>query len=160
MPHCPANFSDYFKSFEPGYPFGQPYETLTGWAIQNGFDARTTAGATNILIKGFLSLAKIVPDAIQDGLPSSFIYSFKVIASRALSLAIIGFDVSLEFGALHDGLVESAEIEATYENTLQMLDGSAAIYDEVVCRCKEDYTLRGQGCDGRDNNCDQIIDDW
>ena len=73
MPHYPTNFSDYFKSFEPGYPFGQPYETLTGWAIQNGFDARTTAGATNILIKGFLLLAKVVLDAIQDRLPSSFI---------------------------------------------------------------------------------------
>ena len=61
---------------------------------------------------------------------------------------------------MHDGIVNSAEIEALYENSRQMLDGSAAIYDEVVCRCAESYTLRGQGCDGKDNNCDQSIDDW
>ena len=78
----------------------------------------------------------------------------------AIDSAILVVETMLEMWSMHDGIVNSAEIEALYENSRQMLDGSAAIYDEVVCRCAESYTLRGQGCDGKDNNCDQSIDDW
>jgi hypothetical protein len=60
---------------------------------------------------------------------------------------------------LHDGLIDAAEIEAIYENTRQMLDGSASIYDEVVCRCSE-TPRRGAGCDSIDNDCDQVVDEW
>jgi hypothetical protein len=60
---------------------------------------------------------------------------------------------------LHDGLIDAAEIEAIYENTRQMLDGSASIYDEVVCRCSE-KPRRGAGCDSIDNDCDQAVDEW
>lgn len=49
-------------------------------------------------------------------------------------------------------------MEAAYENTRQLLDGSAATYDQVVCRCVEG-SRRRQGCDSRDNDCDQVVDD-
>lgn len=37
-----------------------------------------------------------------------------------------------------------AEIEALYENTRQLLNASAAIYDEVACRCIPDLETRPQ----------------
>jgi hypothetical protein len=39
-----------------------------------------------------------------------------------------------------------------------LLDGSASIYDEVVCRCTKE-PRRGQGCDSIDNNCDKTVDE-
>jgi hypothetical protein len=42
--------------------------------------------------------------------------------------------------------------------SLQLLDGSASIYDEVVCRCTKE-PRRGQGCDSIDNDCDKSVDE-
>jgi hypothetical protein len=82
----------------------------------------------------------------------------------------------------------AAEIEALYENNKQLLRASAAIYDEVVCRCVDDFSrprsksqllslprlekqsihltlpicicaTEGYGCDSIDNNCDDVVDD-
>jgi hypothetical protein len=41
-----------------------------------------------------------------------------------------------------------------------LLNGSASIYDEVVCRCvNPDEPRRGQGCDSIDNDCDKTVDE-
>jgi hypothetical protein len=74
-----------------------------------------------------------------------------------LKTAKLAFGTILEQADLHEGLIDAAEIEAIYDNTRQLLDGSAAIYDEVVCRCVEE-PLRGYGCDSADNNCNQFVD--
>lgn len=160
MPFCPEALEPHFRSFSPGYPSGSPYEELVP-NPGNGLDNRTSTQLvdTYTSIKSALGLARLPLKVLSDGLPASWPYVFKVIPVVALDSAILVMETMLEFWALHDGLVNSAEIEATFENSRQMLDGSAAIYDEVVCRCSESYTLRGQGCDGKDNNCDQIVDD-
>jgi len=55
-----------------------------------------------------------------------------------------------------------AEIEAFYENTRQLLDGEAAVFDAVRCRPSLDLAKpkSGQGCDGIDNDCDRLVDQW
>ncbi|EJK59259.1 hypothetical protein THAOC_20547, partial [Thalassiosira oceanica] len=160
LPFCPEVFEPHFRSFSPGYPSGSPYEQLVP-NPGNGFDNRTSTQLVDTFtkIKIPLELASIALEALSDGLPASWPYFFKVIPVLAIDSTVLVMETMLEFWALHNGLVNSAEIEATYENSRQMLDGSSAIYDEVVCRCSESYTLRGQGCDGKDNNCDQIVDD-
>ena len=72
------------------------------------------------------------------------------------------FETVLAQADYQDGLIDAAEIEAWYENTRQLYKSSAAIYDEVVCRCAEDIDTRprrGYGCDSIDNDCDNDIDE-
>jgi hypothetical protein len=60
-----------------------------------------------------------------------------------------------------DGLVQGAEIEASYEHTRNLLHKQCAIYDEALCRCSESLDLDGYGlgCDGKDSNCNDVIDE-
>jgi hypothetical protein len=57
---------------------------------------------------------------------------------------VLAFEIVLEQADYHDALIDGAEIEALYENTHQMLNASADIYDEVVCRCIDDLESRPQ----------------
>jgi len=57
-----------------------------------------------------------------------------------------------------DGLVDGAEIEAAYEHSVNLLQKQCATFDQVVCRCvNEDRLGHGHGCDGKDSNCNDII---
>jgi hypothetical protein len=60
-----------------------------------------------------------------------------------------------------DGLVQGAEIEASYEHTRNLLHKHCAIYDEALCRCSESLneSAYGLGCDGKDSDCDDEIDE-
>jgi hypothetical protein len=60
-----------------------------------------------------------------------------------------------------DGLVQGAEIEASYEHTRNLLHKQCAIYDEALCRCSEslNFGAYGLGCDGKDSDCDDEIDE-
>jgi hypothetical protein len=52
--------------------------------------------------------------------------------------------------------------EANYENSRQLLDGSAAVFDAVRCRISPIDTEGpkwGHGCDSVDNNCDRFVDE-
>jgi hypothetical protein len=57
-----------------------------------------------------------------------------------------------------DGLVDGAEVEASYEHTKNLIDKQCAIFDQAVCRCAEQLG-RGSGCDGVDSNCNNFIDE-
>jgi hypothetical protein len=53
--------------------------------------------------------------------------------------------------------------EAIYENSRQLLDGSAVIYDAVRCRLSplpSEGPKWGHGCDSVDNDCDRLVDTW
>lgn len=65
-----------------------------------------------------------------------------VVANLIPKIIVQSFDIVLAQADYHDGLVQGAEIEALYENTRQLLNASAAIYDEVVCRCVPDFQDR------------------
>jgi hypothetical protein len=57
-----------------------------------------------------------------------------------------------------DGLVDGAEVEASYEHTKNLIDKQCAIFDQAVCRCAIQLG-RGSGCDGVDSNCNNFIDE-
>ena len=60
-----------------------------------------------------------------------------------------------------DGGVQGAEIEASYEHTRNLLHKQCAIFDEARCRCSDslDKDAYGLGCDGKDSDCDDEIDE-
>jgi hypothetical protein len=57
-----------------------------------------------------------------------------------------------------DGLVDGAEVEASYEHSKNLIDKQCAIFDQAVCRCATQLG-RGSGCDGVDSNCNNLIDE-
>ncbi|EJK65829.1 hypothetical protein THAOC_13274 [Thalassiosira oceanica] len=57
-----------------------------------------------------------------------------------------------------DQLVDSAEIEAAYEHSRNLLHKQCAIYDQVTKRCSVNLGIRS-GCDGMDNDNDDLIDE-
>jgi hypothetical protein len=71
-------------------------------------------------------------------------YVLFVFAVLIPEVIVLAFEIVLEQADYHDALIDGAEIEALYENTRQMLNASAAIYDEVVCRCIDDLESRPQ----------------
>ena len=91
-------------------------------------------------------------------LPKDWPYAFRVILRAIPAIIDLSFATVLRTAWYQNSRVNGAELEAAYENTRQLLDGSAAIYDQTVCRCVEG-SRRRQGCDSRDNDCDQIVDD-
>lgn len=171
LPTCPASIEDQFKTFPPDYPpTGDFYESTAIKSItkgrgipiiENGLTERTTADIVGLVlfIKGFVDSAVGVTEILKDTLPDDVLYVWKVIPWGIAATLQVAVDTILAQADLHDGLVDAAEVEATYENTRQLLDGSAAIYDEVVCRCVENL-LRGHGCDSVDNDCDNSVDEW
>lgn len=95
---------------------------------------------------------------IDLSLPADWPYAFRVILRAIPAIIDLSFSTVLRTAWYQNSRVNGAELEAAYENTRQLLDGSAATYDQVVCRCAEGNKRR-QGCDSRDNDCNQIVDD-
>jgi hypothetical protein len=188
-PFCPTAIAGQFKDFGPAYPTSENeiYTTLIA-SIKETFMCnhlpvdgvttyydRTSADAYGIvaILKAVFQSILVPAEIIKDSLPDDWLYSWKVAPYVALTVIINALDTVLNQADYHDSLIDGAEIEAIYENTRQLLDGSAAIYDEVVCRCVKNMTTisttnltitspvrRGMGCNGQDDNCDQSIDDW
>jgi hypothetical protein len=188
-PFCPTAIAGQFADFGPAYPTSENeiYSVLIASiegtfmcnhpakdGVTTYFD-RTSADAYGIvaILKAVFQSMLVPAEIIKDSLPDEWYYSWKVAPYVALSIVINSLDTVLNQADYHDSLIDGAEIEAIYENTRQLLDGSAAIYDEVVCRCVENMTTvsdtdltitspvrRGMGCNGQDDNCDQSIDDW
>jgi hypothetical protein len=81
--------------------------------------------------------------AVAQGVAQALVQSFVVLKERA---------------DFQDALVDGAEIEAAYEHTGNLLHKQCATFDQAVCRCVEDAKA-GQGCDGLDSNCNDLVDD-
>jgi hypothetical protein len=128
-PVCPLE--GYFDSFAPDYP--NP-ETQSSYALAVAsiedlylcsaddlidYTDRTSADAVGItlIVKIALESLQIALEVFKDSLPHWEIYIFKILPFIANAIAIGVVDTILEQTALHDGLVDGAEMEAIYENS-------------------------------------------
>ena len=151
LPECPAELAPYYQDFGPDYPdadalFGYATATAviraTGW-IPCPKD-RTVADASGIvmLLKNIFQIIQITLEQLRDMFPKDLPYVAFAIIAGIPPILVQAMDIMLDSAGMHDGLITGAEIEASYENTKQLLAGSAAIYDEVVCRCVDDVPRR------------------
>ncbi|KAL3913879.1 MAG: hypothetical protein SGILL_006319, partial [Bacillariaceae sp.] len=173
-PVCPERISGYFASFDPAYPdLGANFQYAVATAAirplylcpigDTTYDTtdRTSADfvGLTLVVNSVLKGVVIIAEVLKDSLPHWEVYIFKIFPYMIAAGVQFLVEKAYDLAGYHDGLVDGAEVEAIYENTLQLLDGSAAIYDEVVCRCVEQKDLRGQGCDSIDNDCDDSVDE-
>lgn len=122
----------YFESFTPDYPNPTKYEDY-GNAVRSiedlylcsdddgiNYTDRTSADAVGITLIVKIALQSLqisVNELLKDSLPHWFVYYFKVVPYIANGITINSVDTIYEQAALHDGLVDGAEMEAIYENS-------------------------------------------
>jgi hypothetical protein len=123
------------------------------------------------------SIAEIVSETISDAIPDDIEIPLicqdlpnplKITAEWgpefAIKLAGFALDQIKRAADFQDGLVDGAEVEAAYEHSRNLLEKSCAVYDASVCRCQvgdddDPAGTYGQGCDGLDSDCDDVIDE-
>lgn len=93
-------------------------------------------------------------------MPNPFKIACHVILTILQETALV-FETLLAIADTQDAVTDGAEIEAGYENTKNLLQKQCAIYDQAVCRCVKDEHLEsyGIGCDGKDSNCNDFVDE-
>jgi hypothetical protein len=130
-PVCPVAFEGFFDSFAPDYPNTTKYpsygvavasiEDLFLCSADDGIDYtdRTSADAVGItlIVKIALQSLQIAFEILKDSLPHWVLYIWKIIPYIANGITINIVDTILEQTALHDGLVDGAEMEGIYENS-------------------------------------------
>jgi hypothetical protein len=167
LPVCPALYAKMFDDFGPGYPTDEAGYVVATASIKSLFIPcpldRTSADAVGFILflRSIFQYVVIATGQLKDALPNDFPYIPFVLLNFIPKIIVQSFDIVLKQASYHDGLIQAAEIEALYENNKQLLRASAAIYDEVVCRCVDDFSRprKGYGCDSIDNNCDDVVDD-
>lgn len=92
-------------------------------------------------------LAAIPAQALCDADPTGVSCAGVAVLNMAVWIA----EQDLIFCDLQDGNVDSAEIEATYENVL-------SIFNSLICVAAQG-PRKIHGCNGEDDNCNQIIDE-
>lgn len=154
--------------FDPvGYPSGSSYETLV--ATLDGFGLLSDASgdgeladercdpngeATSQIVAHTLTAAAIAAQTLCDtvtvalGAASN---NVQCVAAGIANAAAFAADVVIDQCDFQDGAVDSAEIEALYENTVQLL---------AAVTCKQPRNSgRGMGCNGLDTDCDGTVDE-
>jgi hypothetical protein len=153
LPTCPFELAPQFQDFGPGYPeytegmFGYSAATATLRPLFIPCEAdRTSADAVGVILflKPIFVAIQIALEALRDSFPQDWIYTIFVFTALIPAVIVLALEIVLEQADFHDALIQGAEIEALFENTRQMLNASAAIYDEVVCRCIDDLESRPQ----------------
>ena len=109
-----------------------------------------------------------IPEAVDLGFIGSYpnpVFYICHAVEIALILVFAVLDGLMAVVDFHDATVDSAEIEATFENVNLLMDFSCsaeqtlAIIEEATACKKATSNLEGYGCDGIDNNCDKVIDE-
>jgi len=128
-------------SYSPDYPSGGNYDTfiatLPGLGLldngkTNRTDANGVAGAW-IAIET-LRVAAIVAQGVCDAAPSGdIVFTNTVLCppSAVAWAAVQATQIVLDQTGFQDGLIDSAEIEAAYENTKTLLGNSVDVYNEL-----------------------------
>jgi hypothetical protein len=126
-PVCP--WGGYFDSFAPDYPTNYTDYRNAVASIEDLFlcsadgvidyTDRTSADAVGItlIVKIALQSLQIANEILKDSLPHWFLYYWKIIPYLANAITINIIETILEQTALHDGLVDGAEVEGIYENS-------------------------------------------
>jgi hypothetical protein len=175
---------DPFEEFIPGYGGTVLYTVATDevsdiyddkYGVWNGCPRdRTSADAVGELVVDLIteSALLLALDLVCEAMPDDIDFGFaaavvdfpnagKVIcvAAKAIAeLVVLPLITLQERADFQDALVDGAEIEAAYEHTGNLLHKQCAIFDQAVCRCVEEPKT-GQGCDGVDSNCNDLVDD-
>jgi hypothetical protein len=153
VPTCPAGLAPQFQDFGPDYPLYA--DSQIGYSAATATlrplfipceDDRTAADAVGVILflKPIFVAIQIALEALRDSFPQDWIYTIFVFTALIPAVIVLALEIVLEQADYHDGLLQGAEIEALYENTRQLLNATAAIYDEVVCRCIDDLESRPQ----------------
>lgn len=173
---------DPYGDFSPAYGGGPPYEAALIGLVRplqwtGAFEDRTSAEGYAVVLIALQAakLAVITADQICDGVddeinicllvvalevpnPFKIACSIAVAVLATTELTLSAFKEAMDF---QDGIVQGAEIEASYEHSRKLLHMQCALYDETRCRCSESLAEDGYGlgCDGLDSDCDDEIDE-
>ena len=154
-------------SFPPPYPTGGTYSAFT--ATLSGLGALSDSNGDGLLndercsanheagIQLALAIEKVAAATAQalcdslvvilgEGTNAPF-----CIAAGVANLALAATEIAESQCSLQDALVDSAEVEAAFENTRILVDA-------LTCS-QVDAPRRGHGCDGADENCDLVADE-
>lgn len=177
-----------YEEWIPAYGGNSPYRDATASINGNYWNGcerdRTDADPVGELLVETVIYALLVLttdgicDAIEDDFEIPVVCQdlpnpFKVgceIAKAVTKGILLGLETAAAQIEFQDGLVDGAEVEAAYEHTKNLLDKQCAIFDQSVCRCIEESDTvnavtvdlglrRGSGCDGKDSNCNNLIDE-
>ncbi len=155
--------------FPPAYPDGVAYDIFTLTLDDTGLLTDTDGdgelnnercianGGAQMLIA--LAATKVAAELADAGCQLIVVVageggSVNVVAcASALVLReiVAGVEIAISQCTFQDGQVDSAEIEAAYEN-------SVIIVDAVTCRVAQAQRM-GHGCNGLDDDCDKMIDE-
>lgn len=125
---------EFLEPFDPDYPTGGAYEDMRALIVGPGrpTDNTTRCSADLEAVQQFavsadqaaVAVLQLVCDSAAPG--SETAACFPVTAGN-LALAILEFEAAA--CALQDGAIDSAEIEAGYENTVKLIDLNTRLYE-------------------------------
>jgi len=145
LPQCPSDISEQFLDYGPAYPTREGgYEAATA-SIRELFipcpNDRTNADAVGaiLFLRPIFDGIRIALEQLRDMFPEDWPYVGFVIAAAVPRVIVLSLDIVLDQVVYHNGQIQGAKIQAIYQNTCQLLNSTAAIYDKVACHCVTDF---------------------
>lgn len=142
MQSSTASGTLYRMGFPPDYPSGSTYDLYQGDILafnllNNGRQERANTDAVAGFKIAYFALlqATNAAQSICDSTPSIDVFPGNLIACPPAGILAILRDMTwgfLDEVDFHEGNIDSAEIEAGYENSLKVLNNTAVIYDDLV----------------------------
>jgi hypothetical protein len=129
---------DFLEPFPPDYPTGGVYTGVRDAIIGGGPGDNTTRcsadlEAGELLAVGVAQAAQAVAQLVCDAAtPGSEVAACLPVTAVNLALAVAEFQAGA--CALQDGLIDSAEIEAGFENTVKLIDLNTKLYETQMER--------------------------
>ncbi len=121
--------STFLDPFDPDYPSGGVYTTMRGGIITGPSNNTTRCSADLESAHLFaLGIETLVVTAAQLACDQSMVCVPVAAANALLALAVFQADAC----ALQDGLIDAAEIEAGYENTVKLIALNTRIYESQM----------------------------
>lgn len=123
---------EFLEPFAPDYPTGDSYVAARALIIGGPSDDTTRCSAN---LEAAQLFAVAADQAIVAGLqlgcdsapPGSEVAACGPVAAATIALAVFEFEAAA--CALQDGAIDSAEIEAGYENTVKLIDLNTRLYE-------------------------------
>lgn len=128
---------DFLDPFPPDYPTGSVYTTVRGLIIGGPGDNTTRCSADleagQLSAVGVAQAAQAVAQLVCDAAPpGSEVAACSPVTVVNLALTVAEFQAGA--CALQDGLIDSAEIEAGFENTVKLIDLNTKLYETQLER--------------------------